>query len=207
MNFFIPKQPIFFDLLDELCGHAKDMAVLFQDFYKEFSDFEEYSQKARKIENKADVTAHKIIEQLNRTFITPFDSEDLYRLTHELDDIVDLIENVIHNTHLYGAKEKRAVMDKFAVLIIEATDNLEELLKYFRKQKHCEGLSAVVIKIHELEDKGDLLFQDDIQKLFKNEKDPIALIKWKDLLECLEHVMDKFQDVSNTVQGIIVKSS
>ena len=207
MKFFLPKQEGFFKLLKELNGHLKEMAELFSEFAKDFKDFREYSQKAKFIENKADSKAHEIIEKLNKTFITPIDREDIYLLVHELDDIVDLIENVIHNIDLYGIREKKEAIDDFAHLILQASDRMDQLIDYLPKQKHSSGLNKLVVDIHGLEDKGDVVFQKEIQRLFREEKDPINVIKWKEILESLERITDKYQAVSNTIEGIIVKAS
>src|SRR5690606_3100698 len=143
---------------------------------------------------------------LNKTFITPFDREDLYLLAHELDEIVDHIENVIHNIKLYEVKESTTALEKFGFIIVQASHDLEELVDHFQEQKRTEYLLKLKVKIHEAEDQGDEVYQEAIHKLFKEEKDPVAIIKWKDLLENLEQVMDQYQKVSDLIEGVIVKS-
>lgn len=181
------------------------MAILFNEFADTFGDFSYYSSKAEAIENQADAIAHEIIRTLNHDFITPFDREDIYLLTQEMDDVVDLIENVIHNVDLYNIQQKKTVIDDFAKLNSQAAYALGELLSQMEKQKYTPDLEKWKIRIHELEEKGDMLFQKAISRLFKEEKDPFNVIKWKDILENLENIMDTYQKVSNTIEGIVVK--
>src|SRR5438128_1860436 len=102
MNFFLPKQSVFFDDLNQLNRHLQSIVRLFADFAQNFNSFETYAQKAKAIEHDGDAKTHEIIDKLNKTFITPIDREDIYLLSHQLDDIIDLVENVIHNIKLYG---------------------------------------------------------------------------------------------------------
>lgn len=206
MSIFFPKQVIFFDLLKDLSSDLKDIAALFEKFAGHFQDFTSYSKKAKELEKKADLSTHKIIDKLNKTFITPFDREDIYLLAHNIDDIVDLIENVIHNIELYGLNRKVDAIEKFAPLIREAAHALDMLLECLRKRDYSDAFVNIKIKIHELEDKGDEIFGMAISKLFQEETDPIFVIKLKDILESLENVMDKYQTVSDIIEGIVVKS-
>ena len=107
-KYFSPKQNIFFALFKQLSDYLEEMTLLFKEFTTCFKDFEKYSQKAKEIEHQADTKIHEIVDKLNKTFITPFDREDIYLLAHEMDNIIDLIENVIHNIELYQIREKRA---------------------------------------------------------------------------------------------------
>lgn len=207
MNFFLPKQSIFFVLFKDLNNHLKEISELFVKFVASFENFEEYAQRAREIEHRADEKTHEIIEKINKTFITPFDREDICLLAHKLDDIIDLIENVIHNICLYQINKKENALDYFAKLIFEASNNLDKLINSLEKLKNDLEFKNLLIKIHTLEDQGDLVFQKAITQLFEQEKNPVLIIKWKDILETLERTMDKYQEVSNVIEGINVKSN
>lgn len=207
MKFFLPKQLIFFELFKQLNGHLLEMASLFEEFAHTFSDFPKFSQRAKEIENLADSKTYEIINRLHTTFITPFDREDIYQLAHEVDDIIDLIENMIHNIEFYQVREKKEIIDDFAKLIMEASRHFSELINSLHEQKNIAAFSETVMKIHGLEDQGDWIFQKTINRLFIEEKDPVEIIKWKDISENLEKVMDKYQKVGDIIQGIIVKTS
>lgn len=207
MGLFLPKQIAFFDLMVEVSDSVIEMVELLDEFNNNFKDFEGYSVRAKEIESKADRKTHEIIDRLNKTFITPIDREDIYLLAHELDDIVDLVESVIQNVRLYNVSNKLDAFGEFVPLIKAAGYCLKDLLLAFQKQKYSEELLGIKIKIHELEDKGDVVFRNAISKLFKEEKDPINVIKFKDILENMENTMDKFQKVADIIEGILVKST
>ena len=208
MRFFLPKEPAFFEHFQEMSVCLTEITSLFQEFAQRFRDFEEYWHKSKDIEHKADSIAHEIINLLNKSFITPFDREDIYRLIHEFDDIIDLIENTIHNIHLFEMTEKKDFINEFSELIAKATIALNTLLaETFKHQKYTDAIWKLICEIHDLEDLGDLSYHRALRALIVEEKDPIEVIKWKDILQTLEHIMDVYQNMSNTIEGIVVKSS
>ena len=208
MNFFLPKQPAFSKYFKELSEFTKQIADQFGEFTQNLKDFEEHSKKAKDIEEKADHVTHQIIIALNKTFITPFDREDIYTLAHEMDDLVDLIDNAIHYMDIYQLSEKKYYIEEFGELIKKAAYCLDELIEEcFLKEKYTDKVNTLIVEIHQIEDEADKIFHAALKKLFQEEKDPINVIKWKDIIEDLESIADKFQQVSNTIEGIIVKSS
>ncbi|MBP7819585.1 DUF47 domain-containing protein [Candidatus Gracilibacteria bacterium] len=206
MVFFAPKTTDFVHLLKEITNDISGMAGLFEQFVAKFGNNEDILAMAKDLEHQADAKVHNIICELNKTFITPFDREDIYALSHQLDDIADLIENVMINIHLFDIKEKNAVLDSFKVLINDAAKALNEAITALEDKK-LTMIGDKLVAIHKLEDEGDLAFADAMKKLFREEKDPINLIKWKQIIEDLESIMDKFQEVSNIIEGIVVKAS
>ena len=207
MTIFAPKQNIFFELFLGTKKDMEELSLLFSKFADDFTDFKKYAEDAHAIERNADEKIHRIIEELNTTFITPFDREDVYALAHELDDIIDLIEDVILHVHLYRVEKNIPAMKPFAKLISEDTAHLGVMIQLLSQMKHTPELLEAKIKIHNLEDAGDVIFEEAITKLFQEERDPIMLIKTKDILEQMEMVADKFQDVSDLIEGIIIKST
>jgi uncharacterized protein len=207
MKFLFPKQPAFFDYFKELNNCIKEISILFSEFSNNFSNFEDYWTRAKKIEHRADQITRKIIKELNASFITPFDREDIYSLAQRLDDIVDLTENAIQNICLYEIKEKREAIKDFSVLILEASSNLDKLIhECFKKKINTDNVNEWIIKIHDLEDQGDLAFQRAIKDIFEKENNCINVIKWKDIIQDLESVMDQYKKVSSSIVGVIVKS-
>lgn len=206
MSFFAPKTTDFIHLLKELSSEVNAMSLLYGEFVDNFHEVEKYAKKAEEIEHRADTKVHNLIVELNKTFITPFDREDIYALAHQLDDLVDLIENVIKNVKLYNIKEKKKEVVEFKKIIVKAAEILDLSVQSLEEKK-IHLIKDHLIAIHKLEDEGDEIFARAIQDLFANEKDPINLIKWKDLIQDQEDIMDKFQEVSNIMEGIIVKNS
>jgi predicted phosphate transport protein (TIGR00153 family) len=183
-----------------------DITALFKEFTNRFTDFENYWHKSKDIEHRADSITHNVISLLNKSFITPFDREDIYTFIHEFDDIIDLLENTFHNIYLYEIPEKKLFIDEFAGLVGRATTALNSLIQEtFEHQKYTDEIWKLICQIHDLEDEGDLVYERAIRVLFAEEKDPVKIIKWKDILGTLEHIMDVYQNMSNTVEGIVVK--
>lgn len=206
-RFFLPKNNIFFDILKDISKDQIAMAELLAKVANNFEDLPEIVKKAKDLEHSADTKTHRFLDHLNKNFITPLDREDLYVLAHTMDDIIDLMENVIRNFVLYEVKETKPCMSEFASLILECSKCLDQIIDFLPQQRHLPLLVELKIKIHELEDKGDALFDNAIHSLFAGEKDPIAVIKWKDILENYEKVLDTYQHVADTIEGIIVKSN
>lgn len=205
MSFLLPKGTVFFELFRKMRTDVENMSALFQEFVKNFDDFEDYMTRAHVIEKSADDTAHRIVDELNRSFITPFDREDIHYLVYELDDIVDRIEDIIRNIHLYHVVHKVDSMDEFAACISEATRQLGKMMTHLERLKHTPALTREKIRIHEIEDQADLLFENAMSRLFQNGNDPVEIVKTKDILEAMETVVDKYQAVGNLIEGIIIK--
>jgi len=207
MKFLLPKAPAFYENFQEMSGRLTEITDIFVEFSDRFQDFEAYWQKAKEVEHQADTIAHRIINLINQSFITPFDREDIYQLIHELDDIIDLLENTIHNIYIYDMSDKRDFVGEFAPLVKEATVTLNILIKEcFESQKYTDSIWKLICIIHDLEDKGDLTYEKALRRLFAEERDPLQVMKWKDILGTLEHIMDVYQNISNTIEGMVVKS-
>jgi uncharacterized protein len=208
MNFLFPKQPAFFNYFKDLNGCIREISTLFHDLSKSFDEVEKFREKAEAIEHRADDITNVIIDEINRTFITPFDREDIYALAQKMDDIVDFIENAIQNIYIYELKEKREVIDEFSKLILDASENLSKLVREcFKKKMDSQNVNRWILEMHELEDQGDAAFQRAIRNIFSDNQNPIDIIKWKDVIEDLEDVMDQFNIVGSSIVGVIVKSS
>jgi len=204
---FLRKQSEFFGLIRNIYVELQNISALLQKFSGDFQNFEQYAAAAKAIEHAGDTQTHQVITTLNKLFVTPFDREDIYLLVQELDDVIDLIENVFKNIFLYGIAEELPPLKKFAELISEATMELGKMLDCLEELKYSETLILIKIKIHELEDAGDAVFHEAISTLFQEETDAIQILKRKDILEALEEVMDKYQKISNIIEGILVKSN
>lgn len=146
-----------------------------------------------------------VIDSLNRTFITPFDREDIHSLTNELDDVVDLVYAISKRMRLYELNGKNADVKDFSKLIMQSVQSLSVAIKGLRNHRRPQQIQEACIEINKIENMGDQLRDVVIQRLFKTEKDPIAIIKWKEIYELLETVLDVCEDVSNIVVSILVK--
>ncbi len=208
MKFFFPKQPRFNDYFRDLNACVKEVTSLFSgmDFS---SGIEERWRKAEEIEHRADDIVCRIIGELDKTFITPFDREDIYSLADEMDEIIDLTEKVFHNIFLYGIIEKEDFMDQFVELITDACAILDRLvLKCFQERVDTKNIEKRATRIQALEDKGDLVFRNALAMIFdKGKNDPLLVVKWKDVISDLEEIIDTYNHVGRSIVRIMVKST
>jgi hypothetical protein len=186
---------------------VEEMSTLFSTLSAMFTDFESFLAKAHVIEKRADETAHQIVAALNTSFITPFDREDIHHLAHEMDEIIDRIEEIVRNVHLYHLTSRVDSMKEFADCIQRATGHLAVMLGQLEHKKYTQGLTDEKIQIHEIEDEADVLFEQAMQRLFANTPDPLQVIKIKDMLEQMEMVVDKYRHVANLIESILIKVS
>ena len=155
------------------------------------------------IEHRCDKATHGIIDRLNRTFVTPLDREDIHSLAVNMDDVMDAIDAAAAVFRLYKVEEARTGARRLAEIIADATDLLAEAMGRLERR---EGVIELSARVSQLEKEADRVHQDAIVALFEDQKnDPIAVIKWKEILDFLEAATDRCDDVANLVQGVVVK--
>jgi predicted phosphate transport protein (TIGR00153 family) len=160
--------------------------------------------KIKDLEHKGDELTHSVIDELNKTFITPIDREDIHDLCAALDDVLDLVDSTATRIVLFRIKEPiRAVPEMCAVLLSQAME-LGAAVSNLQDNDH---VVERCIEINRLENDGDRLFQSAIASLFEEVKDPIEVIKRKEIIETLETATDKAEDVANVLESIIVKNT
>jgi len=205
---FTPKEPKFFPLLKKMSDVIFETSELMIDCVqsKDHQTSIDYYRKIKAKEHEGDIIAHKIFEELNSTFITPFDREDIINLSNKLDDVTDGINSCAKRIALYNPKQIPADAVKLAELIREAAisigkaiDELNVLKKSSKKIKeYCRVL-------HDVEHKADDVYENFIINLFENEKDGIEVIKQKEIMYELEKTTDAEEHVGKIIQTIIVK--
>jgi predicted phosphate transport protein (TIGR00153 family) len=202
----MPREGRFFDLFNEhaaqIVDAGKEMAALMADF----SDFERHAAAIDRIEKEGDHTTHRTIDMLRRTFITPLDREDIHMLASRLDDVLDRIDGAARRTAIFRAESAPQGANVLADVIVRATEQLLVAVQVLEK-----GKSGVVIKacieVKRLEEEGDSAYAEWLGRLFDQEKDPIALIKWKEIYDTLEKTLDQAEDVANILESIAIKHS
>lgn len=205
--FLFPRELKFSTLFKDIARDIVEASTLFKELSENYNDFESYKKRAAEIERRADASTHAAIQLLNTSFITPFDREDIHYLVHELDSIVDILEDQFRNIYLYNLTKPPAALLQFAELILEASTTIQKLAdKYLDPPTYTPEVTALKQHLYTLEAKADQVFANAIQELFASPIDPIELIKRKDVLEGLERVMDQYLAVANTVENIILKA-
>jgi hypothetical protein len=203
----LPKEFNFFDLFDKQADCALDAAGRFKELVTNGTLEDELIQKVKDVEHQGDDLTHDILNRLNKTFITPFDREDIHTLAKELDDVIDMIYTIANRMKVYKLEgiDKNLVL--FAVVIEDSVRAVACAVKGLRNMKNLKSVTDACVEINRLENVGDTMRDTMLAELFENSKDPFALIKWKEIYQDAETVLDICEDVAHVVQSILVKQA
>jgi predicted phosphate transport protein (TIGR00153 family) len=199
----LPRERSFFALFTELTANIEEGARALAAIFHDYRDVPARVQHIKDLEHKGDQLTHDIITRLNQTFITPFDREDIHQLTTKLDDVLDLIDAAASRLVIYKADKLRPGAVELADILVRATGQIHAAVGRLEKP---DGILQYCIEINSLENQGDTAVRAAIAHLFQEEKDPVELIKWKEILEVLEIATDKCEDVANILESVVLKS-
>jgi uncharacterized protein len=200
---FLPKEEQYFALFTQMTSHIYDAAAALVEMLNDKSGkFAEHSKRIKVIEHTCDDLTHSISTRLNKSFITPFDREDIYLLSSALDDIVDLIDSAARALVMYDVQESTNHARQFADIIQSMAVQLHEIVSMLSKPS---GLSPRLVVIHGLEREADDLYHTAVGELFRDATDPLNVIKWKAIYEKLEATVDRCENVSNIIESVIIK--
>ncbi len=201
---FFPKQVDFFEIFERssqnLIVASKELVALFEHFDRH----DERIKVIHDLEHANDDLTHEVMQQLAKTFLTPIDREDIHALATGLDDIMDLTWASADRVALFKVPATRPRAITLARALKDSTETVHRAIQELRRKKYT-ALQQTCIDINSLENESDVIFREAIGVLFEQEKDPILLIKWKEILELLELATDKCEDVANTLESIVLK--
>lgn len=208
LNFFLPKEYNFFDLFDKQVDIAVEAATSFTQLVTDFKVDESEVQKMKDIEHRGDEVAHQVMDQLNKTFITPFDREDIHALSKELDNIVDMLYAITNRLRVYKILSADRNLTEFSRVIEMAVKGVSQAVKGLRDTKNQKAVLKACVEVNTLENLGDKMRDDMLADLFeKYSKDPVSVIKWKEIYQDAETVLDVCEDVVHMVESILVKQA
>jgi uncharacterized protein len=200
---FLPKEEQYFSFFAQMTSHIYDASrALVEMFADKSGEYSEHAKRIKAIEHSSDEMTHNITTRLNKSFITPFDREDIYMLANALDDIVDLIDDAAKAMVMYDVHESTNYARQFADVIQSMAIQLHEVVSMLARPN---GISPRLVEIHALENKGDDIYHTAIAELFHNATDPLHVIKWKEIYEKLEAAVDRCENVANIIEGVIIK--
>jgi uncharacterized protein len=191
---------MFVELAENVCTAAKAMVAMLEDF----SNPAAAAERIKDLEHANDTITHNLIKKLNQTFITPFDREDIHELASKIDDVLDLTDAAASRLVTYRIEKIRPGVVDLARSLKEATEELVAAVKVLEKRDH---VLDHCIEINRLENEADRLCRNLIANLFEQEKDPVQIIKWKEIIEVLEIAADKCEDVANVIETITLKNA
>jgi predicted phosphate transport protein (TIGR00153 family) len=198
----IPKEERFYDDFVALAEEIRHGAASLEEMLAPDQPLWDKADEIKEIEHKCDFLTHEIIQRLHRTFVTPLDREDIFALARSLDDVMDAIDATAAIVRLYQISVVRQDARDLARIIMASAEQVVKAMKALERKK---GVAEPAVEINRLENEADRAHQNAVRKLFEEEKDPIQIMKWKEILDFLEDATDRCEDVANVLEGVVVK--
>jgi len=198
----LPRDEQFFDLFRKVADEIRSAAVMLEDMLATDPPNEAKADAIRDAEHRSDALTHDTIQRLHRTFVTPFDREDLYAMASALDDVMDAIDHAAQLFRLYRIREIRSGARELAHTVSSSAERIQQALDALEGHRPVQPHA---VEINRLENEADRIHQQAVSRLFDDERDPILVMKWKEALDFLEDATDRCEDVANVLEGVIVK--
>jgi predicted phosphate transport protein (TIGR00153 family) len=202
---FLPRETSFFDFFEQ---HATLTIEGTKEFLSLVTTGANIAAKCRRIsdiEHETDMITHRCVESLHKTFITPIDRDSIHQLITRMDDIMDFVEAASERIELYELTVMTADVRDLADVLHRSALQVEGAIRGLRALKDPQATIKLCIDINRLENEADAILRRSVARLFKEEKDPIMVIKWKEIYENLESATDRCEDVANTIEGVILE--
>lgn len=200
------KKDIFFETLENMADTIVQAADYFAQHLSDLSDLESFAGVMKKYESQCDTYTHTIIKELNKTFITPLERDDIMALTTSMDDVIDGLDSSATRFYMYNMTETDEYISQFAEILRQSAYEIQKAV-HLLSQKKLLAIREHTIRLNDLENQGDEVLRHCTKALFEQVKDPIELIKRKELYERLETTTDKCEDVANMLESIIMRNS
>jgi len=201
---FTPERKEFFRLFSRASSNAVDIARLGVELFNRFpQDGAELIGRIKEHEHTGDDLTHEVVTLINKTFVTPFDRDDIYRLAGAIDDVCDFVDETADNLGSWGVSQVPPDAKALADVILRATMLLDEAVQRLDGFKDS---SRQLIELRSLEDEGDRLYRNGVGELFRSATDPLMVIRWKDLYEGLEEAVDACENAADVLEAIVVKN-
>ncbi|MBX7259466.1 MAG: DUF47 family protein [Candidatus Hydrogenedentes bacterium] len=205
---FLPKEVCFFDYFEQLAALSVKACQAFLELTEGHKDgLDRHAAKIKDIEHQADDVAHRCIDDLNKTFVTPIDRVDIHALIKRMDDVVDSVDATASRMALYELVEIREEARKSAEVLLKAVRSMEIAVRGLRTIKETKTIKDELISIYHLENEGDLILREALTRLFREETNAILVIKWKEIFERLEKATDRCEEIAHIIERIVIEVS
>jgi hypothetical protein len=205
-----PREMIFFDLLESSVANLLKTARLFEEEFvsrEQTGQWGDLRRRMKDLEHAGDEITHEIVDRLNRTFVTPLEREDILALAHALDDVVDCLDGVSERLVLYKVTAVMPLAVQLAHLVVLGSEELVPLISSLRNMSNTRAINSQIQACMELENQADAVFHQALAEIFEDPKDPIELIKWKEILALLENATDRIELVSKVVSSTVMRNA
>ena len=207
LKHLLPQEFGFFDMFEKQAALAVEGAKLLAEFLEDLEAPGPKARRIKEVEHEADVVAHQAFAMLRKTFITPFDRNEIHHLTSKLDDVLDAMEAASERLWLYEIARATPEAKRLAKNIVDAVAQVLVAIRSLRNVKRDrEQVLAACVEINRLENANDETLREGLAKLFREEKDPILIMKWKEIYEILEDATDCCEDVTDVIEGVVLEN-
>ena len=200
----LPRDEKFYELFTELSKRLTASATLLCEMFSRPAELDAKVGKIKELEHQADKLTHDIIDRIDRTFVTPFDREDIHALAGALDDVIDLIDGTARRATIFRIQKTRPAAGVLADVLARAATKVEEGVRDMKNAKH---VYTVAEQLKVLEEEGDAVYHDAMGALFAEGGDALEVVKWKDLYDKIEDALDQCEDVGNVLHSIALKNA
>jgi len=202
---FIPREEKFFDLFEESARNAVEVSQTLREMLDVWEVVEARVAEITELEHKGDTITHQIIAQLHRTFVTPFDREDMALLAHSLDDVTDFIHHAADAILIYKIDQPSQRAKELANIIVQQVAEMERAVAGLRNRAKLKQILEPCVEINRLENMADRVFRSAMAELFDDTVDITQVIKWREIYEHMESATDRCEDVANVLEGVALK--
>jgi uncharacterized protein len=202
---FVPKESKFFELFEESADNIAKGAQALYEMLDTWQFIDSRVAEITEIEHKGDTITHQIISLLHRTFVTPFDREDIALLAHTMDDIIDFIHSAADSMFIYKIDKPTERAKELSEIIVKGADEVQRAVAGLRKRSELKRIMEGCVEINRLENMADRVYRAAMAELFENTSDVTLLIKWREIYEHLEAATDRAEDVANVLEGVALK--
>ena len=204
---FLPKDESFFDRFEDQGRKTVEGCRALVAMVTTPGDIVAQAKAISDIEQECDRITHGVVEQLHKTFITPIDRNDIYRLITKMDDVMDFVEAASERIALYEITEMTKEVAPLCRVLMSSAERVLEAVSGFRNLKQPESILEKCVEINRLENEADGLLRAALARLFREEQNPITIMKWKEIYELLETATDRCEDVANIIEGVVLENS
>jgi len=203
----LPRDDKFFRMLEESATNLVEAGALMIHIAKntKLAERDKLVQRIQDYEHRGDAITHRIFSELNSTFVTPLDREEIHALASSLDDIMDHMHGSATRLIIYDVRRLPEPAGRLTEVLVNSMEQILQGVKYLRDLQHPEPLKAILQKVNEYENEADAIFEEALTILFRKEKNPIELIKIKEVYVALELATDKCEDAANVMESILIK--
>jgi predicted phosphate transport protein (TIGR00153 family) len=205
LRWLLPRDEDFFGLFERHAALTVEGAREMQRLVQGGQNIRTRATRIKEIEHETDVITHACVERLHKTFITPFDRDDIHRLITRMDDVMDYIESAAIAVMLYELVEMTAPARELADVLVRSTESVAVAVSGLKNVKQSQAILDACIEVNRLENEGDEILRGALADLFREAKDPLLVLKWKEVYEALENATDRCEDVANVIEGVVLE--